>query len=383
MSNSPMYPVRRPVSRSIRAHAVCIVDTCIPAVAVRPTACSSRTRSSLAARFVNVQAMIDDGAVSRSRSSRTMCAISTCVLPDPGPATISSGFVVVGRHRPPLRLVQPRPQRFGVPARRVGRAARVPFVPVAGRLLHRSPVGCLLDVHLGFPASVFRSRFAPDGRIPTPSGSSSPMLGARGSRRGRRPARCFHRPRIHSECRGPPAAAARYSASRPASPCGWPGFGRAAVFAGCLPRGCLSRLSARQPPSAGLPAFSREARRRSNPAPVGRHRPQGPRRAAADRQDCPAAPGGYPSRTPSIVEPSPPRGIRAPPERRRATARTAPPSARSAFFPSVVSWSRCDFSGTSCDAAWYGVNSPASYGSARAAACCPRSAWSMGAYARA
>jgi hypothetical protein len=66
------------------------VDTHIAADR-RPTSASTRSFISAAALFVKVMAMISPGWTWRSARSQPMRWVSTRVLPDPAPATISSG----------------------------------------------------------------------------------------------------------------------------------------------------------------------------------------------------------------------------------------------------------------------------------------------------
>ena len=66
------------------------VDTHI-AAARRPTSASTRSFISAAALLVKVIAMISPGCTWRSASSQPMRWVSTRVLPEPAPATISSG----------------------------------------------------------------------------------------------------------------------------------------------------------------------------------------------------------------------------------------------------------------------------------------------------
>ncbi len=57
----------------------------------RPTRASTRSFISAAALLVKVIAMISPGCTPRSASSQPIRWVSTRVLPDPAPATISSG----------------------------------------------------------------------------------------------------------------------------------------------------------------------------------------------------------------------------------------------------------------------------------------------------
>ena len=66
------------------------VDTHI-AAARRPTSASTRSFISAAALLVKVIAMTSPGCTWRSASSQPMRWVSTRVLPEPAPATISSG----------------------------------------------------------------------------------------------------------------------------------------------------------------------------------------------------------------------------------------------------------------------------------------------------
>ena len=61
------------------------------ALARRPTSASTRSFISAAALLVKVIDMIPPGCTPRSASSQAMRWVSTRVLPEPAPATISSG----------------------------------------------------------------------------------------------------------------------------------------------------------------------------------------------------------------------------------------------------------------------------------------------------
>ncbi len=74
----------------MRTHIEWNVDTHI-ASARRPTSASTLAFISAAALLVNVIDMISPGCTCRSASSQAMRWVSTRVLPDPAPATISSG----------------------------------------------------------------------------------------------------------------------------------------------------------------------------------------------------------------------------------------------------------------------------------------------------
>ena len=74
----------------MRTHIEWNVDTHI-ARDRRPTRASTRSFISAAALLVKVIAMISPGCTCRSASSQPIRWVSTRVLPDPAPATISSG----------------------------------------------------------------------------------------------------------------------------------------------------------------------------------------------------------------------------------------------------------------------------------------------------
>ncbi len=83
----------------MRTHIEWNVDTHI-ALARRPTSASTRSFISAAALLVKVIDMISPGCTPRSASSQAMRWVSTRVLPEPAPATMSSGDAGV---RPPPR----------------------------------------------------------------------------------------------------------------------------------------------------------------------------------------------------------------------------------------------------------------------------------------
>jgi hypothetical protein len=74
----------------MRTHIEWNVDTHI-ALARRPTSASTRSFISAAALLVKVIDMISPGCTLRSASSQAMRWVSTLVLPEPAPATMSSG----------------------------------------------------------------------------------------------------------------------------------------------------------------------------------------------------------------------------------------------------------------------------------------------------
>src|SRR4051812_29660942 len=74
----------------MRTQALWKVETHM-ALARGPTSCSTRSFISPAALFVNVIARIWPGWTWRSASNQAMRWVSTRVLPEPAPATISSG----------------------------------------------------------------------------------------------------------------------------------------------------------------------------------------------------------------------------------------------------------------------------------------------------
>ena len=74
----------------MRTHIEWKVDTHI-ALARRPTSASTRSFISAAALLVKVIDMISPGCTPRSASSQPMRWVSTLVLPEPAPATMSSG----------------------------------------------------------------------------------------------------------------------------------------------------------------------------------------------------------------------------------------------------------------------------------------------------
>ena len=101
--------------RRIRTHAEWNVLTHITR-ARRPTSASTRSFISAAALLVNVIARIEPGWALRSEISQAIRRVSTRVLPEPAPATTSSGAPAC-THRRPLRLVESLEQLVG------GRAA--------------------------------------------------------------------------------------------------------------------------------------------------------------------------------------------------------------------------------------------------------------------
>ena len=74
--------------RRIRTHAEWNVEIHMPC-ARSPTSCATRSRISPAALLVNVIARIWLGQASLVRSRRATRRVSTLVLPDPAPATMS------------------------------------------------------------------------------------------------------------------------------------------------------------------------------------------------------------------------------------------------------------------------------------------------------
>ena len=74
----------------MRTHIEWNVDTHI-ARARGPTSVTTRSRISAAALLVNVIARICPGPASRAASRYAIRRVSTAVLPDPAPATMSSG----------------------------------------------------------------------------------------------------------------------------------------------------------------------------------------------------------------------------------------------------------------------------------------------------
>src|SRR4051812_48742279 len=85
-----LKPMRSASRRSIRTQAEWNVDTHILR-ATGPTRAATRFFISSAALFVKVMARISNGDTPRSLISHATRDVSTRVLPDPAPATMSSG----------------------------------------------------------------------------------------------------------------------------------------------------------------------------------------------------------------------------------------------------------------------------------------------------
>src|SRR5438270_13728016 len=90
MENDEENPSRLASARQIRTHAEWNVDTHI-AFARGPTNAETRSFISPAALLVNVMARIAPGDAARSAISQAIRWVSTRVLPEPAPATMSSG----------------------------------------------------------------------------------------------------------------------------------------------------------------------------------------------------------------------------------------------------------------------------------------------------
>lgn len=88
MVNDCGNPNRSASRRRIRTHAEWNVEIHMPSAAC-PTSAWTRSRISAAALFVNVIARICDGQASRFARSSAMRRVSTLVLPEPAPATMS------------------------------------------------------------------------------------------------------------------------------------------------------------------------------------------------------------------------------------------------------------------------------------------------------
>ena len=83
-------PNRSMSARRMRTHAEWNVDTHMSRARF-PTSSSTRSRISAAALFVNVIARIDPGWTPRCPISHAIRRVSTRVLPEPAPATTSTG----------------------------------------------------------------------------------------------------------------------------------------------------------------------------------------------------------------------------------------------------------------------------------------------------
>src|SRR5436190_19212468 len=90
MVNDDRYPSRSASRRRIRTHAEWNVETHIFS-ATGPTSAPTRVFISSAALLVKVMARISNGLIPWSRIRWAMRCVSTRVLPDPAPATMSSG----------------------------------------------------------------------------------------------------------------------------------------------------------------------------------------------------------------------------------------------------------------------------------------------------
>ena len=90
MLNRDGKPMRSASRRSMRTHAEWNVDTHMR-WATGPTRVATRSFISAAALLVNVMARISKGDTPRSAMRWAMRRVSTRVLPDPAPATTSSG----------------------------------------------------------------------------------------------------------------------------------------------------------------------------------------------------------------------------------------------------------------------------------------------------
>src|SRR5437763_16950057 len=90
MVNDDEYPRWWPSRRSMRTQAEWNVDTHFLR-ATGPTSAATRFFISSAALLVNVLARISNGDTPWSLISHATRLVSTRVLPDPAPATISSG----------------------------------------------------------------------------------------------------------------------------------------------------------------------------------------------------------------------------------------------------------------------------------------------------
>src|SRR5438270_14041913 len=90
MENDEENPSRLASARQIRTQAEWNVDTHI-AFARGPTRAATRSFISPAALLVKVIARISPGEAPRSAINQAIRWVSTRVLPDPAPATISSG----------------------------------------------------------------------------------------------------------------------------------------------------------------------------------------------------------------------------------------------------------------------------------------------------
>ncbi len=85
----PVIPIASACRRRMRTHAEWKVLIHMPSAAP-PTRFAMRSRISAAALFVNVIARIWLGHASRLWMSPAMRRVSTLVLPEPAPATMSS-----------------------------------------------------------------------------------------------------------------------------------------------------------------------------------------------------------------------------------------------------------------------------------------------------
>ena len=90
MVNDEVNPSLACSRRRMRTHAEWKVDTHI-ARAAPPTSSATRSRISAAALLVKVMARIEPGWAPLAAISQAMRRVSTRVLPDPAPATTSSG----------------------------------------------------------------------------------------------------------------------------------------------------------------------------------------------------------------------------------------------------------------------------------------------------
>ena len=91
MVNVEVSPIASASRRRMRTHAEWNVEIHMPD-ALSPSSASTRSRISAAALLVNVIARIWLGHASRLSMRLAMRCVSTRVLPDPAPATMSSAW---------------------------------------------------------------------------------------------------------------------------------------------------------------------------------------------------------------------------------------------------------------------------------------------------
>ena len=94
MVNADFRPMASAWRRRMRTHEEWKVEIHIPSAAP-PTSWCTRSRISLAALLVKVMARIWLGHASRLEMRLAMRRVSTLVLPEPAPATMSSGRTAV------------------------------------------------------------------------------------------------------------------------------------------------------------------------------------------------------------------------------------------------------------------------------------------------